>query len=188
METSKLKKQHRLKDVMTRDVDMVGPETDLSEAAKKMKKQGEGALPVCDGKKLRGIITERDIVLRAIAEGKDLKKLKVSDVMSKKVHFCFDDEGLDVAAELMKSKKILRVVVLNRKRKFVGMVSIGDLAVETELAGETLRSLYRESIVTPIALGIGLLGFAGWLGAGALFRSETPRRQKARKRTSKRAA
>jgi len=184
VDTSKLKKHRKLKDVMTRDVEMVRPETDLSEAAKIMKSEGTGALPVCDGKKLRGIITERDIILRAIAEGKDLKTLTVSDVMSKRIHFCFDDEGLDVAADLMKSKKILRVVVLNRKKKFVGMVSIGDLAVESELAGDTLRSLYRESILTPRVVAMGLIGVVGWMSAGAFLRREFQHR----KGTAKRAA
>lgn len=134
----------RVKQVMTKGVECVNPSYSLQDAAKKMKTLDVGPLPVCDNDRLVGMITDRDIIVRAVAEGCDPKTTQVKDVMTPDVVYCFEDDDVQDAARLMKENQIRRLVVLNQEKRLVGVVSLGDLAVETGddlLAGETLEKV-----------------------------------------------
>ena len=134
----------QVKDVMTKDVEVVWPDATLEEAAKKMKSLDIGPLPVCDGEKLVGVLTDRDITVRATAEGRDPKQTKVREVMSKELITIVEDQDVEEAAKLMQSKQIRRVPVLSRDKRLVGILSLGDLAQRTQdskLAGKTLEEV-----------------------------------------------
>jgi CBS domain-containing protein len=140
----------KVKDVMTKGAECVRPANSLVEAAQKMKNLDVGPLPVCgDNDRLVGMITDRDITVRAVAEACDPRTTTVKDVMTPDVVYCFEDQDVEEAARLMKEHQIRRLVVLNRDKRLVGIVSLGDLAVETgdeKLAGETL-----EQVSEPVA-------------------------------------
>ena len=134
----------QLKDIMTGKVEVVHPEAMLRDAAQKMKGLNVGSLPVCDGQRLLGMLTDRDIVIRAIAEGYDPVQTKVRDSMTPELVYCFEDQDVAEAAHLMEEKQIRRLPVLNRDKRLVGIVSLGDLAVDTgdtSLAGEALEEI-----------------------------------------------
>jgi CBS domain-containing protein len=131
--------------VMTRDAECVHPDTTLQEAARKMRDLDVGPLPVCgDNDRLVGMVTDRDIAVRAVADGQDTRTTQVRDVMTPDVIYCFEDQDVSEAAGLMKENQVRRLVVLNRDKRLVGIVSLGDLAVETgneKLAGNTLEAV-----------------------------------------------
>src|SRR5262245_21959067 len=134
----------RVSEVMTRGVECVRPDATLQQAAAKMKSFGVGPLPVCDNDRLVGMITDRDITVRATAEGEAPTEIRVGDVMTPEVIYCFEDALVADAARLMEEKQVRRLVVLNREKRMVGIVSLGDLAVETgdeELAGNALEGI-----------------------------------------------
>jgi len=136
----------QVKDVMTRGAQCVGPDDTLQQAARKMKDLDVGPLPVCDHDKLAGMLTDRDIVVRAVAEGRDPATTRVRDVMTPGVCACFEEDDIGEAAKLMREKQIRRLVVLNRDKRVAGIVSLGDLATETQderLAGRTLEHVSR---------------------------------------------
>jgi len=133
-----------VRDVMSRDVKMTQPHSTLREAAELMKVFDVGPLPVCDGDRLVGIITDRDITVRAVAEGQDCWEGKVRDAMSTDIGYCFDDDAIAIVARQMQEKQIRRLLVLDREKRLVGIVSLGDLSVntgETNTAGETLQAV-----------------------------------------------
>lgn len=131
--------------VMTRGAECVHPTDSLQEVAQKMRNMDVGPLPVCgDNDRLVGMITDRDITVRAVADGCDPRSTTVKDVMTPEVVYCFDDQDVQEAARLMKENQIRRLVVLNRDKRLVGIVSLGDLAVETgdeKLVGQTLEEV-----------------------------------------------
>jgi len=132
----------QIKDIMTPDVEVVSPDATLTEAAEKMSQLDIGPLPVCDGERLVGMLTDRDITVRATAKGSDPNITTVGEVMTPEVVYCFEDHDVETAAQMMEKHQIRRVPVLNRDKRLIGMVSLGDLAVSTrnkKLAGETLR-------------------------------------------------
>ena len=132
----------QVKDVMTRGAECVRPEATLQEAAQKMKSLDVGPLPVCDNDRLVGMLTDRDITVRAVAEGKDPRATRVRDAMTEGISYCFEEDDVADAARLMKEKQIRRLLVLDRNKRLAGIVSLGDLAVETgdeHLAGQTLE-------------------------------------------------
>jgi len=139
----------QVKDVMTRGAECISPDDSLHQAAQKMKSLDVGPLPVCgEGDRLVGMLTDRDIVIRAVAEGRDPKTVKVRDAMTEGVCYCFEDDDVSEAAEQMKNKQIRRLVVLNRDKRLVGIVSLGDLATDTgdqHLAGRTLEAVSQPS-------------------------------------------
>jgi len=115
-----------------------------------MKTLDVGTLPVCDGDRLVGMLTDRDIVVRIIADQRDLKQSTVIDAMTPGVIYCFEDEDVQEAAMLRGDKQIRRLPVLNRDKRLVGIVSLGDLAVQTkntQLSGEVLE--YVSEPATP---------------------------------------
>jgi len=132
----------QLKNVMTRGVEVIHPNATLEEAAAKMDKLDIGPLPVCDGNRLVGMVTDRDITVRATAAGQDPKTTRVRDVMTDNVVYGFEDDDTNDAARLMEEQQIRRLVVLDRDKRLVGIVSLGDLAVSTQdnqLSGEVLE-------------------------------------------------
>jgi uncharacterized protein (DUF2267 family) len=133
--------------VMTRDVEVVRPEDTLREVAEKMRTLNVGPLPVCDGQKLQGIITDRDIVVRAVSQGMDPNTTPVSRVMTDEVEYIFADEGIEVAAHRMREEQIRRILVVDRNEKLVGILSLGDIsqAMGEQEAGRTLEAISEPS-------------------------------------------
>jgi CBS domain-containing protein len=134
----------QVKDVMTRGVECTGPEASLQEAADRMRQLDIGPLPVCEGDRLVGMITDRDITIRCTAEGKHPAQGRVRDAMTPDVVYCFEDQDVSEAASQMRDRQIRRLVVLDRNKRLAGIVSLGDLALETgdkELAGSALEGI-----------------------------------------------
>jgi CBS domain-containing protein len=131
------------KEIMTPMVECISPEAGIEDVARKMKSLDVGFLPVCHDDRLVGTLTDRDIVVRGIAEGKDLKSVKVSELLTHDVFWCYEDQTADEVAEYMSEKKIRRVLVLNGEKRLVGVISIGDLAKsgEAEKVGETTKEI-----------------------------------------------
>jgi CBS domain-containing protein len=117
----------KVSDIMTRDVHLLSPEQTIREAASIMADIDAGALPVGNDDRLVGMITDRDIVVRAVALGKSLDT-KVADVMSKEMLYCFDTDGIDDVARNMAKAQVRRLPVVNHAKRLVGIVSLGDLA------------------------------------------------------------
>lgn len=134
----------RLKEIMTPNVVVVSTNDTLQIAARKMQERDIGFLPVCDGERLVGTLSDRDIAVRAVAAGFDPRTTPVRDFATARVVWCFDDEPVDEAAQKMQEQQIRRLMVLDRdQRRLVGVVSLGDLAVNgtRELSGEVLESV-----------------------------------------------
>jgi CBS domain-containing protein len=137
-----------VKDVMTRDVEVAHPADTIQEAAAKMDRLDVGPLPVCDGKRVVGLITDRDITVRATAVGQAPTETRVGEVMSRDVVFCYADQDVGEAARLMQTKQLRRLVVLDRNEELVGIVSLGDIAVDggsDRLSGATLEAVSEPS-------------------------------------------
>ena len=136
----------KLRDLMTRGVEVVDPHDGLPEAAMKMRSLDVGSVPVCDGERLVGMLTDRDITVRAVAEGRDLSTTLVDDVMTREVVYATEDQEVDEAARLMADRQVRRLPVIDRHDRLVGIVSLGDLAVdsgEDQAAGEALERISR---------------------------------------------
>ena len=134
----------KLRDIMTRNVEIIAPKATVQEAAKKMQDLNVGALPVCDGDKLTGMITDRDLVMRVLAEGRNPKTVTVSEAISKDVVFCFEDDGVDKASQLMAQHQIRRLPVMSSTKRLVGIVTLGDVAVHgknSEASGDVLQQV-----------------------------------------------
>jgi CBS domain-containing protein len=137
----------QIKDVMTSEVDIVSPSTSILEAARKMRDDDVGVLPVGEGDQLVGMITDRDIVVRGMAEGRDPGSAAVKDVMTDQVLYCFDDQSADEVAANMGENQIRRLPVVNRDKRLVGIVSLGDLSTHgaTGAAEEALEQISEPS-------------------------------------------
>jgi CBS domain-containing protein len=108
-----------------------------------MEKDDIGAIPIAEGRRLVGIVTDRDIAVRAVAKGADLKTTKAGDIMTEMVIFCKTHESVDDAVHLMEQKKVRRLPVLDDKDNLVGMLSMGDVAhaAPRSLSGELLHAV-----------------------------------------------
>lgn len=126
----------RIADAMSRDVKVINPDQSIIDAARMMADCDCGALPVAENDKLVGMLTDRDIVVRALAEGKS-GDARIRDVMSPEVKYCFEDDDLDSVAQNMGDLQIRRLPVVTRDKRLVGIVSLGDIAntEETPAAG-----------------------------------------------------
>lgn len=130
-----------VKDCMTKNVVLGNPNITLREAAQKMRDGDFGILPIAENDRLVGMLSDRDIAVRAVAEGKDPKQNLVRDFMSKDVFYCFEDQtDTDVMSNLGQ-KQIRRLPVLNRDKKLVGILSLGDLALKNAPAIEMEEAL-----------------------------------------------
>jgi CBS domain-containing protein len=134
----------QVKEIMTSEVELIHPETPIAEAAEIMKGYDVGALPVCDGDKLVGMLTDRDIIVRATADGFHPETVQTGEVMTSNVVYAFEDQDVSEASKIMEEKQIRRLPILNRDRRLVGVLSLGDIALATEnkeLAGEALKEV-----------------------------------------------
>ncbi len=116
------------KECMTKNVEVGRPNMSLAEAAKKMRDGDFGILPIGEQDRLVGMITDRDIAVRAVAEGKDPHKSYVGEVMTNKVLYCFEDQDVNEVVRNLGENKIRRLPVLNRQKRLVGILSLGNLA------------------------------------------------------------
>lgn len=132
----------RVSDVMTRDVKTANPEQTICEAARLMAEIDAGVLPVGENDRLVGMITDRDIAVRAVAQEKP-PTTKVREIMSQEVLYCFDDQEVDDIARNMSDVKVRRLPVVNREKRLVGIVSLGDLskAEDAATAGHTVAEI-----------------------------------------------
>ena len=134
----------QVRDVMTHGVECIPPDATLQEAAQRMEALDVGPLPVSEDGRLVGMLTDRDITVRATARGLDPKTTTVRQVLTPRVLYCFEDQDVEDAARLMEAQQVRRLVVLSGDKWLVGIVSLGDLAVETgdeHLAGEALQAV-----------------------------------------------
>lgn len=118
-----------VRDAMTRRAETIGPDETLQAAAHKMRELAIGALPVCEGDRLVGMLTDRDIVVRSTAEGQDAATAQVRSSMTPQVIYCFEEEPLHNAARLMEEHSIRRLMVLDAGKRLVGILSADDLAL-----------------------------------------------------------
>ena len=141
----------QIREIMTQGPEVVYLDAAAVEAAAKMRELDVGSLPVCDGERLEGIITDRDIAIRLVAEGLDAATTKVSDIMTPGVTYCFDDQSVEEASTVMQAEQIRRLPIVNRQKQLIGMLSLGDLAVRSagskdqKLADETLIEISEPS-------------------------------------------
>lgn len=133
----------KVRAVMTASVNSATPNTTLVELAKMMKNNDIGSVPICEGQKLMGIVTDRDIVIKAIAEGKNIDSWKANEIMNTKVITVTADQDVHEAADLMSTYQIRRLPVVEQG-KLVGIVALGDLAIEkihVNEAGDALSDI-----------------------------------------------
>lgn len=135
----------RISEVMTRDVTLISPQDNIQHAAKMMADWNVGVLPVCDGKTLKGVLTDRDITVRAVTTGKAPADIKVADAMTSGVCWCFEDQSVGEALQQMGDIQIRRIPVVNHNMEIVGIVSLGDLATRHKVDVEDTL----EKISTP---------------------------------------
>ncbi|MGE5502922.1 MAG: CBS domain-containing protein [Actinomycetota bacterium] len=138
----------QIRECMSKDVKIIDPGTTLREAAKLMKECDTGFLPVGENDRLVGSLTDRDITIRAVCEGKDPNSATVREAMSSDIVYCFEDQDTDEAAELMADKQIRRLAVLNRDKRLVGVLSLGDIAESggcQQAAEHALEGVSRQS-------------------------------------------
>jgi CBS domain-containing protein len=121
-----------VKDCMSKHVELGSPDMTICDAAKKMREGDFGSLPIQENDRLVGMLTDRDIVIRAIADGKDSKQTSVRDVMSPSILYCYDDQTLEEVADNLGQNQVQRLPVLNRQKRLVGILSLGDLAQSFE--------------------------------------------------------
>ena len=133
----------RVSEAMTRDVKVASPQQSIREVARLMAEIDAGAMPVGENDRLVGMITDRDIAIRGVAEGKG-PDTPVREVMSPEVKYCFDDEDLDNVARNMADIQVRRLPVVNREKRLVGIVSLGDLAQrEGRAAGQAVSGVSK---------------------------------------------
>ncbi|MCB8748892.1 CBS domain-containing protein [Rhodoferax sp. U2-2l] len=130
----------QLKDVMSYDVQVISPEATLQEAAARMRDADCGMLPVGENDRMIGAVTDRDIIVRAVAEGKGGDTL-VREVMSEDVIWCYEDDTVEKGAEMMSRCQVRRLPVVNSDKRLVGIVSLGDFAVAADDIQPTAEAL-----------------------------------------------
>jgi CBS domain-containing protein len=118
----------KVKEVMHPKAKVININHTVEEAAKLMEHQDCGSIPVENNEKMVGMITDRDIVIRVVAHGKDPRSTKVRDIMSEGINYCFEEDDIKVASKKMTSRQHRRLPVVNKDKKLVGMVSLGDIA------------------------------------------------------------
>jgi CBS domain-containing protein len=134
----------QIRDVMTANPECVSETDSLRDVARIMKDRDTGVVPVVNGRKVVGLITDRDIVVRGLAEGKNIENASVSELMTKQVRTVRDDATVNDALELMNSAEVRRVAVINSNDELVGIVSLGDISVKSDKdskVGKTVESI-----------------------------------------------
>lgn len=120
----------KIADLMTRDPQTIAPDDTLRRAAELMDDLDVGVLPVCDAGRLVGMVTDRDITVRATAAGESPEAAKVGEIMTTDLRWCYEDEDVEGAERMMRQAQIRRLPVLDRDRRLVGVLSLGDLAAK----------------------------------------------------------
>jgi CBS domain-containing protein len=133
----------QVSEVMTRGVKVLSPHDTMRLAAQTMDELDVGSIPVCDGRRLVGIVTDRDIIARGIARGLQPENTQLKELMSAPVQWCFEDESVDEAIDLMRDHAIRRLPVVDHEKHLVGMLSLGDVAakVGAQEAGDVLSDI-----------------------------------------------
>jgi CBS domain-containing protein len=137
----------QVREVMSKNVKLVSPNDTIEKAASLMEQIKCGALPVEENEKIIGVITDRDITLRAVAKGKAPSKCTVREVMSPGIKYIFDDETTEAAAQNMSKLQVRRLPVMNRQKRLVGIVALGDLAIKLDGPASTnaLKGISKSS-------------------------------------------
>ena len=131
----------QIKDIMSNNCDWIAPESTLAEAAQAMKDKDIGFLPIGENDRLIGVVTDRDITTRAVADNLDAA-VQVRDVMTPKVMYCYDDQSVNEICENMADIKVRRLPVVNRDKRLIGTVSLGDLSqAQAQKSGESLQCI-----------------------------------------------
>ena len=141
-----------LKDLMSRDVKVISPDMSIRDAAREMRDGDFGMLPVGENDRMIGTISDRDIAIRAVAEGKD-SGTKVRDVMSEGIAWAYEDDSVEQAAMIMSERQVRRLPVVDRDKRLVGIVALGDFAVESSEirpAAQALSEISRPSKPTTL--------------------------------------
>jgi CBS domain-containing protein len=133
----------KIEEVMTTDVNFVGPSTPITEVARQMRDADIGSTPVVENDRLIGMVTDRDIVVRTVADGRDPGAATARDAMSPGILYCFADDTVEAVLENMGDQQIRRLPVVNRDKRLVGVVSLGDLSLtgKRRAAGEALQEI-----------------------------------------------
>jgi len=132
----------KVQEIMTKVVAVLPPDAQLSEVARVMRDYDIGSVPIADKEQLIGMVTDRDIVVRAVADGAALNGRRARDVMSPKVLYCYEDQSIEEALELMGEQQVRRLPVLDTERRLVGVVSLGDVSQAiAQKAGGALKEI-----------------------------------------------
>jgi len=136
----------QIQEIMTRSVDLVDPNTTIRDAARKMRADQVGALPVGENDRLVGMVTDRDIVVRAVADDRPGGNTAVREVMSERVYYCFEDDDVKQAAKVMSEHQVRRLPVLNRNKRLTGVIALADLGrADRDAACEALVGVSEPS-------------------------------------------
>lgn len=133
-----------VKDCMTKVVELITPDMSVTEAAKKMRDGDFGIIPVQKDDRIVGMLTDRDIAIRCVAEGRDINNLKVGQVMTEKVLYCFDDQSVDQVAKNLGENQVRRLPVVNREKRLVGILSLSDLTHSHHINPTQLENTMNE--------------------------------------------
>ena len=136
----------KVSEAMTSEVDIIDPNAAIRDAARRMRDDNVGSLPVGENDRLIGMVTDRDIVVRAVAENRLGGNTSVRDVMSEHVYYCFEDDDLERVGQIMAEHQVRRLPVLNRQKRLVGIVALADLARHpAEAAHQALEGVSQPS-------------------------------------------
>jgi len=134
----------KINEIMTRNVECVSPSLKISLAAEKMLAEDIGFLPICEHNKVVGTVTDRDITIRSVAQGRDPRLAPVSEIMTSTVFHCYEDDDVETVAKTMEDDAVRRMLIFDRDENLVGVVSLGDIAIakgESGVAGEALSGI-----------------------------------------------
>lgn len=134
----------KISEIMSRNVECIDSGTSIKDAAEKMRELDVGFLPVCEGDQPIGTLTDRDVTIRHVADGQNPYRVKARDIMTPNVLYSYEDQDVEEVAQFMQDHEVRRVLIYNRDRQLVGVVSLGDLskaAGEQCLAGEILKDI-----------------------------------------------
>lgn len=132
----------QIRDVMTPRVSVVPPDTRVVDIARRMRDEDIGSIPIAENDKLIGMVTDRDIVIRALADDVDLRNVSAREVMSPKILYCTEDQTVEEVLQNMGEQQVRRLPVVNRAKRLVGVVSLGDLShAADKKAGAALQDI-----------------------------------------------
>ncbi len=135
----------KILEIMTRDPELIDPDSSIRDAAKRMRDENIGALPVGENDRLIGMVTDRDIAVRGVAEDRTPESTTVRDVMSQKIFYCFEDDDVEDAARCMADNQVRRLPILNRDKRLTGIVALADIAQ----SGEECETIALEGVSEP---------------------------------------